>query len=76
MNLLNPFDRRGKGESSFTDRAAIAVLWVLIMFFSVLIPILVYKWYKSATPRKRTLLLVVLCTMILLGHLFDTWVNS
>ena len=76
MNILNPYDRKGREDACFIDRIAVAILWLLVMTLTILLPVMIYKWYKDATTRKRIAFLIVLTALMLAGHLFDLWINS
>lgn len=71
MSLLNPFDKRGREESSFIDRAAIAILWLFVMIMTVLLPILIYRWYKRANQKSRVIFWIVVGGLGVCGILLD-----
>lgn len=69
MKLLNPFDTKGSEDTSFVDRMAIAIIFLLVIFLTIAVPILLIGWYKKASNRSRILFWMVFCLMYVFGSI-------
>ena len=67
MEILNPFSKEGKDGMSFVDRVAIAVIFLLVIFLTIAVPILLIAWYRKATPKARAMFWLVFCFMYVFG---------
>ncbi len=49
MNIINPFDKRGKENLDFIDRSAIAVLFLLFALVTIYILVSIVSLLKKLT---------------------------
>jgi hypothetical protein len=74
MNLLNPFSKEGRSDTNLIDRLAVSILFIVIAFLTIAIPIILINWYMKANARKRKAFWLVVLMVFLCGSLFHEWI--
>ena len=79
LNLINPFSKRDKPDTSFFDRVGIGVLALFCVLMSILLPFYAWEWLKHATWMGRIKFVMFFAFVVLFGERFAMlmyWLNE